>query len=76
MKITVLVKPGARQGDRIVASADGLTVFLRAKAVDGAANQALIALLAKHFRVPKTQIAIVAGKRSRRKIVEIPEREE
>ena len=73
MKFAVLVKPGSKKGDLVEATSDGLTVFLRAKAVDGAANQALIRVLAKHFHVAKSQIAIVNGQKSRKKLVEVVE---
>jgi uncharacterized protein YggU (UPF0235/DUF167 family) len=39
--------------------------------VDGAANTALIALLAKALGVPKSALAIAAGARSRRKLVRL-----
>ena len=73
MKIAVFVKPGSKKGDLVEATGEGLTVFLRAKAVDGAANQALIRVLAKHFHVAKSQIAIVNGQKSRKKLVEVVE---
>ena len=73
MKIAVFVKPGSKKGDLVEVTGEGLTVFLRAKAVDGAANQALIRVLAKHFGVAKSQIAIVNGQKSRKKLVEVVE---
>ena len=73
MKIAVFVKPGSKKGDLVEATGEGLTVFLRARAVDGAANQALIRVLAKHFHVAKSQIAIVNGQKSRKKLVEVVE---
>ena len=39
--------------------------------VDGAANEALVALLAEQLGVPKRHISIVRGSSSRQKIVEI-----
>lgn len=66
----ITVKPGSSQ-EKIIESADGeLTVYLHASAHDGEANAALIKLLSKHFRVPKTSIAIIRGAHSRRKVVE------
>ena len=47
-----------------------LTVYLRAKPHDGEANSALVGLLAKHFRVPKTSIKISRGSHSRTKLIE------
>ena len=71
MKISVFVKPNSKKGDLVEAAPEGLIVFLRAKAVDGAANQALIKVLAGHFGVAKNCVTIVAGQRSRHKIVEV-----
>jgi uncharacterized protein len=46
-------------------------VKLAAAPVDGAANDELIAVLAKTLRIPKRDIAIVSGERSRLKRVRI-----
>ena len=71
MAYTVRVKPGSRQ-EKIIETAPGeLTVYLRAKAHDGEANEALIKALSKHFGVPKTSITITRGARSRHKQIEI-----
>jgi len=48
-----------------------LLVRLAAAPVDGAANDELIALLAKTLRIPKRNITIVSGERSRSKRVRI-----
>ena len=48
-----------------------LLVRLAAAPVDGAANDELIALLAKALRLPKRDITIVAGGRSRTKRIRI-----
>ncbi len=44
---------------------------LAAAPVDGAANEELITLLSKTLKIPKRDIAIVAGDRSRSKRVRI-----
>lgn len=57
-----------------VEDADGarwLAVRVRALPEDGAANDALIKLLAKTLRTPKTGIAITKGHTSRYKTIEI-----
>ena len=75
MLYLIHVKPGSRRGPLVVTdpqNATELTVYLREKPTDGAANQALIQLLADYFRVAKTQIAIHRGHTSRHKQVEIP----
>lgn len=71
MKYVVTVKPGTSQ-EKVVEAAPGeLVVYLRAKPHDGEANTALIKLLAKHFKIPKTSINITRGSKSRLKQVEI-----
>ena len=53
------------------ASSPALLVRLAAAPVDGAANDALVTLLAKALDLPKRAIRIVSGERSRNKRVEI-----
>ena len=48
-----------------------LKVRLTAPPVDGAANEALVALLAEQLGVPKRQVVIVRGATSRLKVVEV-----
>jgi uncharacterized protein len=48
-----------------------LIVRLAAAPVDGAANDELIALLAKTLRIPKRDITIISGERSRSKRVRV-----
>ncbi len=46
-----------------------LKIKLKAPPVDGAANEALIAFLSKHFKVPKSKIEIVSGHAAKQKTV-------
>lgn len=71
MKIQVRVKPGSKRGDLVVKAEPYLDVFLRAKPVDGKANDALITLLAKHYGVSRDQVRIISGATARLKLVEI-----
>ena len=69
VSVTVRVTP--RAGKTAIAGVryDFLLVKLAAAPVDGAANDALMALLADIFDLPKRNIAIVSGDRSRTKRV-------
>ena len=68
MRITVNVKPGSTKGPLVETNDDGsLTVFLKQRAVDGAANNALIEVVAKHLGVRKSDVEIEAGFTSRTK---------
>lgn len=69
------VQPGAKQ-TRLVGQHDGCAkIQLQAPPVDGKANKALIAWLAKQFGVPKSAIEITRGASSRRKTVQVKSRE-
>jgi len=50
---------------------DVLLVRLAAAPVDGAANEELINLIAKTLRIPRRDITIVSGERSRTKRIRI-----
>ena len=71
MRYEVFVKPGSKKGPLVEESTDGLTIYIPEKAHDGEANTALIKLLAKHFKVSKSQVEIIRGAHSRHKLVEI-----
>jgi uncharacterized protein len=71
MIIEVKVKPNART-TRLVAQDDGSWLAqIAAPPVDGQANQALIALVAKHFGVRRAQVRIKTGSSGRLKLVQI-----
>ena len=73
MKIffAVKVKPNSKQ-QSIEEQPDGsLKVHLKSSPVDGKANQELIVLLAKKFKVSKSAIGIKSGLSSRNKLVEV-----
>lgn len=68
----VSVKPGSKKGPLVEVADDGsLTLFVRERAVDGAANDGVIKLLSEHFGVPKSRITILRGHTSRSKLVEV-----
>jgi uncharacterized protein len=74
--LSVRLSPKARQaaiGD-IALDANGapsLRIAVTAPAEDGKANTALIALLAKRWKLAKSQIALVSGAASRNKKIRI-----
>lgn len=72
MKLTIHVKPGSSQSKIVENPEDGsLTVYLHAKPHGGEANTALLEVLAKYFKVPKTSIRILRGEHARTKIIEL-----
>lgn len=70
MLITIRVLPRSSK-NTLAWEQDGLKARLTAPPVDGAANEALVALLAERLGVPRRTISIVRGATSRQKTVEI-----
>ncbi len=75
-RLTVKVTPNARQTEilgpvEIANSETALAIKLKAPPVDGKANAALVAFLAKALGVPKSQVTLVRGKTNRVKLLEI-----
>lgn len=68
--ITVKVIPNARKAS-VTQEGDILKVKVTAPAVDGKANQAVIEVLAEHFKVRKSAVTIKRGETSRNKVIEI-----
>jgi len=71
VRLLVEVKLRASKSRVLGVKGERLSVALAAAPVDGAANQELIETLAEHFGVARRQLRIVAGAKSRRKLVEI-----
>ena len=70
MKISVKVKPNSKIEK--VEEAEGiLLIYVKEPPQEDRANQAVINLLSEYFKVPKSRISILKGKKSRQKIVEI-----
>lgn len=70
-RISVSVKTGKKGTSRLEALPSGSYVaFLHEKAHDGEANRALLDLLAKQLKVPKTSLKIRSGAHSHQKIIE------
>lgn len=65
--LRVRVQPKAASNRVIEACDDYYRVSLTAPPVDGAANDALVAYLAKVLAIPRRRIALNGGKRSRTK---------
>ena len=69
MRVSVKVIPNAKRDE--VVDGDVLKVYVRAPAVGGKANKAVIKALAEFFNVRKSCIRIVLGERSREKAVDV-----
>lgn len=71
VRFEVRVQPRASRSEIVGEQEGALRVRLAAPPVDGAANDALIELLADLLDVPKRDIRIVTGSTSKRKVIEV-----
>jgi uncharacterized protein (TIGR00251 family) len=71
VRLTVRVQPRASDSRVTGVHGDALKVRLTAPPVDGAANEALVELLAGTFGIPTRAVTIVAGMSSRTKVVQL-----
>ena len=71
MKFFVTVKPNSRVWRVTEIDPTHIIVSVNAPARDGEANARLIEIIAEHYNIPKRSVRIVAGLKSRKKIVEL-----
>lgn len=71
IRFAVRVQPRASRSETCGIHGGALKVRLQAPPVDGAANEALVELVAELLRIPRRQVRIVAGATSRSKVVEV-----
>jgi len=72
MRITLKVVPRSRKEGVEGPLSDGsYKVHVHAPPVDGAANEAVVEALAKHFGTAKSRVCIVKGETGKNKIVDI-----
>ena len=71
MILEIHVQPGAKRSEFAGQHGERIKIRLAAPAVENKANEALIAFLATHYGVPKRNVRIAAGLKSREKRVVI-----
>lgn len=71
MKITISVKPNSGKSEIEELDDGSLVVRLKSAPVDGRANDELVRLLSKYFRVPQASICITHGKNGKKKMVDV-----
>lgn len=66
LDVVVTVKPGSSRGPLVQTTDDGsLTVYVRERAIEGKATEAVIRVLADHFGVPRSRVTLLSGATSR-----------
>ena len=71
MILDVHVQPGAKRSEFAGRHGERIKIRLAAPAMENRANQALVEFLAAYYRVPKRNVRIAAGLKSRDKRVVI-----
>ena len=71
MILELHVQPGAKRSEFAGMHGERVKIRLAAPALEGKANAALIEFLAGHYGVPRRNVRIAAGLKSRRKRVVI-----
>lgn len=71
MIIEVHVQPGAKRTEFAGRHGERIKIRLAAPAMENRANEALVEFLAAHYRVPKRNVRIATGLKSRDKRVVI-----
>jgi uncharacterized protein len=65
------VQPGAKRSGVAGLHGERLKLRIAAPALDGRANEALVAFVAERLGVPKARVAVVRGERSRDKLMAV-----
>ena len=71
VRFAVRVQPRASRSETVGVHGDAMKVRLSAPPVDGAANAALVELIAEVLGVGRRAVRIVSGESSRSKVVEV-----
>jgi uncharacterized protein (TIGR00251 family) len=71
VRVSVHVQPRATRSEIVGVHGTALKVRLQAPPVDGAANEALVTLLAERLGVARRSVRVIAGATSRSKMVEV-----
>jgi hypothetical protein len=69
--LSLHVQPGAKRSEFAGKHGERIKVRLAAPAVENKANEALVEFLAAHYGVPKRNVRILSGLKSRAKRVSI-----
>lgn len=71
-ELTLHVQPGASKSELAGLHGDALKLRIAARAVEGAANAAVLEFVASWLDVPKRDVRLLRGEKSRRKTLWVP----
>jgi uncharacterized protein len=70
MYLKIKVRPNSRKTEVVKKSDDSFDVSVRAKPIEGEANEAVLEALSEFLSIPRSRLRLVRGAKSRNKIVE------
>ena len=70
-RLKLRIVPNAKRDEVVGEYGDAVKIKVAAPAVEGKANEALLEFVAEKLRVHRRDIALVAGEKSRDKLIEI-----
>ncbi|HWP81922.1 MAG TPA: DUF167 domain-containing protein [Bacteroidota bacterium] len=73
MRIQVYVKTQSRNEGVAVREDGSLVVHVRVLPIEGKANKRVIELLSRYLKKPKSSLRIIAGLKSKQKLIEVIE---
>jgi uncharacterized protein (TIGR00251 family) len=71
-EVTLHVQPGASRSELSGLHGDALKLRISARAVEGAANAAVLEFVAAWLGVPRREVRMLRGEKSRRKTLWVP----
>jgi uncharacterized protein (TIGR00251 family) len=71
LELSVHAQPGARRSEAHGSHGDAIKIRIAARAIEGAANDALLEFLAASLQVPRRRCVLLSGETSRHKRVRI-----
>jgi uncharacterized protein (TIGR00251 family) len=70
-RLRLRVVPNARRSEVVGQHGDALRVKIAAPALDGRANEALLEFIAETLGLPRREVRLINGEKSRDKLIEI-----
>ena len=70
MYLKVKVHPNSKRDEVLKKSEDSLEIFVRAKPIDGKANDAVLELISNYLNIPRSKVRLIRGANSRNKLLE------
>jgi uncharacterized protein YggU (UPF0235/DUF167 family) len=68
--LKIKVHPNSKADKVLRKSDDTFEIFVRAKPVDGKANEAVLELVSDYLKVPRSKVRLLRGANSRNKLIE------